>query len=400
MRDSLRIFNTMSGKKERFIPLKPGAVSMFVCGPTVQSLIHMGHARTYVFYDTVARYLSHLGFSVEYLMNITDQDEKISQAAKESNEDPFSFARRFTDEFVEDMAALGCTTVSRYEPVSAHVDVMVEQISSLIDREMAYAEGGWVYFDTSKFKGFGRLSHQSKRELSLRPLELSPNKRSLGDFSLWRPETLVEGKWESPWGKGSPGWHIQDTAVSIPILGPQYDIHGGAYELVYPHHEAEIAQAEALTGVRPFVKFWVHTHHMNMSGRKMSKSMGNVLTVRDALSHYTSSELRFFLHGVHYRKDMDLSGMDEARGRLEKLQRLAAKIAKDSDSQTTDADPFALAGFRAAMNDDFDTPRAISWIERTLERGALEGEKRKKSEALSAAVSGADILGIELLEGT
>ena len=396
MRDSLRIFNTMSGKKERFVPLERGGVKMFVCGPTVQSLSHMGHARTYVFYDTMARYLAHLGYRVQYLMNITDQDERITQAAREAKEDPSSYAREFTDAFVDDMTALGCTAVSRYEPVSGHVDGMIRQVSSLVDKGMAYAEGGWVYFDTSKFPRFGRLSHMSKWELALRPLELSEKKRNLNDFSLWRPEVLEEGKWDSPWGQGSPGWHIQDTAVSIPILGPQYDIHGGAYELVYPHHEAEIAQAEALTGVRPFVRYWVHTHHVNMSGRKMSKSVGNVLTVRDALTRYSSSELRFFLHGVHYRKDMDLSGMENSRRRLRKLMRLAARVSPGSDSESK---PSALSGFEAAMNDDLDTPRAISWIERTLAKGAEEKDEGKRRDVASAAATAANILGVDLFEG-
>jgi cysteinyl-tRNA synthetase len=299
MPNSLRLFNTISGRKERFKPLGPGKVSMFVCGPTVQSLIHIGHARTVVFYDVVARYLAHLGYEVNYLMNITDFDERITQAAAESGEDPVALARRFSEAFLQDMASLKCTTVSRFEPVSGHIKTMIQQVATLIDIGRAYVIDGWVYFDTSKFRPFGRLSHQSRKELLLRPLELSPRKRHLPDFALWRPEVLLEGRWESPWGLGSPGWHIQDTAVTQSLLGSQYDIHGGAYELVYPHHEAEIAQAESLTGKSPVVKYWLHTSHVNMKGRKMSKSLGNVLTVRDALAQYSPDELRVFLLSVH-----------------------------------------------------------------------------------------------------
>jgi cysteinyl-tRNA synthetase len=393
MGDPLRLFNTMSGRNERFVPLRPGKVSMFVCGPTVQSRIHMGHARTYVFYDVVVRYLEHLGYEVNYLMNTTDFDERITQSAAEAKEAPQALARRFTDAFLEDMASLKCTSVSRFEPVSAHVGTMIRQISTLVDRGMAYVVDGWVYFDTSKFRRFGRLSHQSMKDLSLHPLELSTRKRNLADFALWRPEVLAEGMWESPWGRGSPGWHVQDTAVTIPILGPQYDIHGGAIELVYPHHEAEIALAESLTGVRPFVKYWVHTHHLNMEGRKMSKSFGNVLTVRDALAKYSASDLRLFLLGIHYRRDMDLGGMGEASRRLKRMRLMAGAISDVPDGTSP------LPAFDAAMSDDFDTPRAIASVERALEKGTKEKSTEKRKQVLEAAVLSMRILGVELLEG-
>ncbi len=397
MRDSLRLFNTMTGKKEPFVPLRPPGVSMFVCGPTVQSLIHVGHARSYVFYDVVANYLAHLGYEPEFIVNVTDQDERITNAARDLREDPVRLAKRYTDAFIEDMRSLNCTSVSRFVPVSEHVDEMIRQVSALTDSGRAYVAGNWVYFDTSRFRRFGRLAHMTKDDLSLRPLELSPEKKHLNDFALWRPEVLVEGRWKSPWGLGSPGWHVQDTAITIPSFGPQYDIHGGAYELIYPHHEAQIALAESLTGRTPLVKYWVHTHHMNMEGRKMSKSAGNVLNVRDALAEYSASELRLFLLGTHYRKDMDLGGMMTAAKRMKKLQRLAAEIA-GSIGKRVRAKPASLEGFEAAMNDDFDTPRAISWTERTLELAVAENDAGKKREALAAAVEGAHILGVELLE--
>jgi cysteinyl-tRNA synthetase len=393
----LRLFNTLSGRKEPFVPLEPGRVKMFVCGPTVQSLVHLGHARTYVFFDTVARYLAHLGYRVNCLINITDVDERITQAASASNEDPEALARRFSKDFVRDMATLRCTTVSRFEPVSAHVDIMIEQVAALVRSGMAYVADGWVYFDTSKFGPFGRLSHQSRRELSLRPLELSPKKKHLSDFALWRPEVLLEGKWKSPWGLGSPGWHIQDTAVTVSLLGSQYDIHGGAYELVYPHHEAEIAQAESLTGVRPFVKYWVHTHHLNMEGRKMSKSAGNVVTVREALAHYSPDELRLFLLGKCYRDDMGLRGMDEAASRLRRMRRTAASIVRGRDVDGASPDPEVLSRFEVAMSDDFDIPLAIASVERALKRAATGREGRARADTLAAAVTAMEMLGVNLL---
>ena len=398
MSRQLRLFNTMSGKKELFRPLDAATVKMFVCGPTVQSRIHMGHARSYVFYDVLAAYLRYLGYSVEFLMNITDQDERITQAAEEAGEDPVAFAERYADAFREDMNSLKCVAVTRFERVAEHVEAMISQVSTLVDEGQAYVAGGWVYFDTSKFRRFGRLSHQSKEELSLRPLELSQRKKHLNDFALWRPEVLVEGRWQSPWGVGSPGWHVQDTAVTMQFLGPRYDIHGGAVELIYPHHEAQIAQAESLTGKRPFVKYWVHTHHLNMGGRKMSKSVGNVLNVEDALATHSASELRFFLLGAHYRREMDLSGLKASSIRLSKLRRLAASMSQGRRYGGR-LRAGSLKGFEEAMNDDIDTPKAISWVERTLKKAAREGSKDGKREAVATAVAALAVLGVELFEG-
>ncbi len=397
MRDQLLLFNTMSGKKERFIPFEPGVVNMFVCGPTVQSLIHMGHARSCIFYDTLARYLKHLGYRVQFLMNITDQDERITQAAREAGEDPVTFANRYSDAFREDLNSLGCSAVTRLERVTDHIGAMVKQVSALVESSRAYEAGKWVYFDTSKFKRYGRLSHQSKEELALRPLELSPRKRHLSDFALWRPEVLVRGRWESPWGVGSPGWHVQDTAVTMELLGPQYDIHGGAIELIYPHHEAQIAVAEALTGRRPFVKYWVHIHHVKLEGRKMSKSTGNVLTVREALSRQSASELRMFFLGTHYRRDMDLLGMKRAAMRLKRIRRLAERVAGGLENPPT-IEAGSLLGFEEAMNDDLNTPEAISWVERTLEEGVSERSQSSRGKALAAAAAALSILGVDLIE--
>ena len=387
----------MSEKKERFRPLRSGNVRMFVCGPTVQSRIHLGHARSYVFYDVLANYLRYLGYRVEFLMNITDQDERITREAEVSGEDPVAIADHYALAFREDMASLRCSTVTRFERVSDHVGAMIKQVSTLVEAGMAYVADGWVYFDTSKFRRFGSLSHQSKEELSLRPLELSPKKKNQNDFALWRPEVLVKGRWQSPWGVGSPGWHIQDTAVAMKFFGPQYDIHGGAVELIYPHHEAQIAQAETLTGRRPFVRYWVHTHHLNMGGRKMSKSAGNVFTVKDALASHSVSDLRLFLLGTHYRSDMDLSGMRTSPLRLKKMRRLAAEIS-DGLGQVVGPQPGSMVGFQEAMNDDLDTPRAISWMESTLAKGVRHRDKDKRAEALSAAVAASKVLGVDLFE--
>ncbi len=366
---------------------------MFVCGPTVQSEIHVGNARTYVFFDALARYLRHLGFDIFYLMNITDVDEQVTQAAARAGEDPLEYSKRVISSLIRDFEALKIA-VSRFEPVSHHVEEAIRQVGSLIDKGYAYEADGWVYFDTAKFSRWGRLSHQSKRDLSLRPLELSQSKRSLNDFALWRPEVLIDGRWKSPWGLGSPGWHIQDTAVTIPILGTQYDIHGGAYELVYPHHEAEIAQAESLTGKRPFVRHWVHTNLLKTKGQKMSKSLGNVLTVKDALRTCTANELRFTLLSTHYRREADLAGLGSAKRRLEQMRRTAVELGGKEDG-----DGGSLAQFERALNDDFDSPRALEWAERSLRAASREVSREKASALAASAIRGMRILGVDLLEG-
>lgn len=368
---------------------------MFVCGPTVQSLMHLGHARTYIFYDVVARYLAWLGYDVEYLMNITDVDERITQEAKKSGTSPGELAGRFSKLFLEDMAALNITSVRRFEPVSSHVDEMIEQVETLLKKGHAYIVGGWVYFDASTFPSFGKLSHQSKKELSLRPLELSLQKRNLLDFALWRPETLVEGMWKSPWGIGSPGWHIQDTALTISLLGPRYDIHGGAYELIYPHHEAEIAQAESLTGQTPVVKYWIHTRLVNMRGEKMSKSLGNVFAARDALKHYSADELRLFFLSTHYRTDMDLDGLEKAVARFRRLRETARSLAPSTGVKEVKG-AILPASFISAMNDDFDTLGAIDAIETFLRRAATKHHPRERATDLASAVTAMNLLGVDL----
>jgi cysteinyl-tRNA synthetase len=394
---TLKVYNTLSRRKEVFVPLVPGKVRMFVCGPTVQGPIHLGHARTYIFYDIVARYLSHLGMKVEFLMNITDVDEKISTAAKEAGTEPMSLASRYSKSFLVDLAVLRISSVTRFEPVSRHVEGAMKQVSLLLRLKRAYAVDGWVYFDTSTFPRFGALSHQSKAELALRPLELSPNKRNLTDFSLWRPEVLVEGKWVSPWGVGSPGWHIQDTAITLAAFGPQYDIHGGAYELIYPHHEAEIAQGESITGVAPIVKYWIHTHLLTTAGEKMSKSLGNVYTVRDALTKYSPDGIRFYFLLTHYRRDVSLSGLEAAVKRLERLREKAAEVSSRARKGGGSANSGLLKPFYAAMNDDFDTPRAIRTLERLADAGAAELDPVKAYSVIEALKTAFGILGVEIV---
>jgi cysteinyl-tRNA synthetase len=393
------LFNTMSRKKE---PLKvvPGeTLRMFVCGPTVQSFIHVGNARTHVLYDVLARYLTSLGASVNFVMNITDVDDRITEAAKAEGGSPEEVADKYAQAFFEDMRALKVRSITSFERVSSYVQVMIDQIKILLENGHAYLADGVVYFDTSKFPDYGKLSHQSKSQLSLRPLELTPNKKNLLDFALWRPVILEEGKWDSPWGRGSPGWHIEDTAVTLTGFGPQYDIHGGAYELIYPHHEAEIAQGESLTGLSPLVRYWVHTGLLNLSGRKMSKSAGNTLLVRELLREYSADELRRYLLSWHYREDVEFS-LPRLKGSSRAYQRAAGRAGRlrASAKARRGAEPVPeevrkrLAPFYSAMDDDLDTPRAIRWVEEVLVGGS--GDAALDYSALRIV---SDVLGVDYL---
>jgi len=399
MQNGLKIFNTMTLQKELFQPLAPGKVTMFVCGPTVQGYSHLGHARTNTFYDVVARYLSHVGYEVNFLMNITDVDDGITEEAKREGTNPVRMAEKYTRTFLEDMEALKIYTVTKYERVSNYIQEMIGQVASILREGSAYVTDGTVYFDTSTFPDFGKLSHQTADQLSLRPLELSPKKKNLLDFALWRPVVLLEGRWDSPWGRGSPGWHIQDTAVTLTNLGPQYDIHGGAYELIYPHHEAEIAQAETITKIKPFVKYWVHSGLVKINGNKMSKSLGNAYNIRDILKKYESDTLRLYLLSHHYREDIDfeekdLERMEEAyvtmREKAKSMEERRATKARRRDSGKI------LSPFYSSMNDDFDTPKAIAFMRQLIADGYSEKDQNQVELYYESLRITSNILGVNL----
>ncbi|MEM3670415.1 MAG: cysteine--tRNA ligase [Thermoprotei archaeon] len=306
----LQLFNTLTRKVETFHPLIPGRVKMFVCGPTVQGLPHVGHAKTYALYDVLARYLVYKGFRLSYVMNITDVDDKIVSAARLAGESSEEYASRYSLEFIKDMKDFGLLKAVRFEPASKYIPEIIQQVERLVEKGCAYSVNGEVYFDSSSYSDFGALSHQTRNQMLLRPTDLSANKRNPLDFALWRRASEEEPSWDSPWGRGKPGWHIEDTAISISNFGPQYDIHGGADELIYPHHEAEIAQAECFTGVAPFVRYWVHSGLLLVQGRKMSKSEGNALYLRDVLKKYGAGPLRLYVLSVYYRNTIEF---DEAR---------------------------------------------------------------------------------------
>ncbi|HLQ21118.1 MAG TPA: class I tRNA ligase family protein, partial [Nitrososphaerales archaeon] len=286
-----------------------------------------------------------------------------------------------------------------FERVSGYLSVMIQQASGLIRNGYAYRADAGVYFDVEKFQDFGKLSHQSRDELALRPLEISPRKRNQTDFSLWRSTTGAEQRWESPWGPGTPGWHIQDTAVSVANFGPQYDIHGGARELIYPHHEAEIAQAEALTGLKPFVRYWVHTGLLTTDGRKMSKSEGNVYYAHDLLRKHDVNSVRLYFAGLHHQRDVEF---DEASiERMEekywewrgKVQSIESRVPRKDTS-----DGGILTPFLRALDDDIDGSRAVKLLGSIVSEAARERDPRILGRLYAAIASASQILGVGLVK--
>ncbi|MCD6324311.1 MAG: cysteine--tRNA ligase [Desulfurococcales archaeon] len=353
-----------------FRPLTGNRVFMFVCGPTVYDYSHVGHARVFVFFDTVAKWLRKLGYSVFYIVNITDVDDKIVNRAADEGTHPLELARRFESAFLEDMASLNVTAPNLYARASDYLKEIFEQIKGLISKGYAYVTPTGVYFDITKFGDYGKLSRRKPEELRVHRIEPDSNKRNPGDFALWRVRPRTEFGWESPWGYGRPGWHIEDTAITIRHFGPQYDIHGGAVELIFPHHEAEVAQAEAYTGVKPFVNYWVHVGLLTVDGVKMSKSLGNYVTVRDALSRYSANALRIFILQNHYRKPVDFSWelLDSAAKAASKVEVAHQRLMQLERVDEGVGDELAASaervweGFAEAMNNDFNTPVALSHL--------------------------------------
>jgi len=369
----LRVYNTMSRSVEEFRPLRRKRVRMFVCGPTVYDHSHIGHARTYIAYDIIARYLRARGYNVFYLMNITDIDDKIINRATASGEDALVLADRFTREFFRDMEALGITSVNLYAKASEHIPEIIAQISTLFEKNYAYQVDGDVYYDVSKFANYGRLSRQNIEQLKIHRIDPDTRKRNVVDFAVWKSHKPGEPSWESPWGRGRPGWHIEDTAITTTYFGPQYDLHGGGLDLIFPHHEAEIAQAEVATGVKPLVHYWLHAGLLTIAGARMGKSMGNFITIKEALHRHDAEALRLYYAMSHYRSSLEfaeanIAQAEEVLDKLRSVYNHFKKLLEMTDSPEhgeVDKDIERLsnqtkANFDEAMDDDFNTPRALA----------------------------------------
>ncbi len=367
----LKVFNTLTRQKETFKPMRGKQVKMFVCGQTPYDDAHVGHAKTYVQFDTIVRWLKHLGYDVYYAQNITDIEDKLINRAKEQCLDPLNLAKHYTQRFLEDLEALRVKqNIDLFPTTSDYIPQMIEQIQTLIRKGYAYVVDEDVYYDVTRFEDYTKLSRMSIEELKKHRIEPDPRKRNSFDFALWKSQKPGELAWESPWGKGRPGWHIEDTAMTVTIFGPQYDLHGGASEHIFPHHTNEIAQAEAATGKKPFVKYWMHTGLLNIKGEKMSKSLRNFVTIKEVLSRYQPEVLRLYYASTHYRKPMEFDEADLERPKAElaylynTLRNI--KHAASSRGETLKEVETFLAKteekFVEAMNNDFNTHLSFTYL--------------------------------------
>ncbi|MCD6373341.1 MAG: cysteine--tRNA ligase [Thermococcus sp.] len=372
----IRVYNTLTKQKEEFKPLREGEVRMYVCGPTVYDYTHLGHARTYIAFDVIRRYFEHRGYTVLMVMNFTDIDDKIIRRANETGEDPKELAEKFLRFFLEDMKALKVKPADIYPRVTEHIDEIIEFVRKLQEKGYAYEGSDGVYFEVQKFKDYGKLSGIKLEELRKGArVEPGEGKKNPEDFALWKKAKPGEPKWESPWGEGRPGWHIECSTMSTKYLGESFDIHGGGNDLIFPHHENEIAQTEACTG-HEWVKYWLHTGFLMVNGEKMSKSLGNFVTIREMLKRYDPEVIRLFVLQRHYRSPLDYTeeGMEHAKNNLQRLYntleniRVAMEKAEISfrweepEFKAYEAIRDARRKFYDAMDDDFNTAEAMKAV--------------------------------------
>ena len=339
----MKIFNTLSRRKEEFVPLEPGKVKMYVCGPTVYNFIHIGNARPMIIFDTVRRYFEYKGYDVNYVSNFTDVDDKIIKKAIEEGVDAETISKRYIAECKKDMADMNVKPATTHPQATQEIQGMLEMIQTLIDKGHAYvAADGTVYFRTKSFKGYGKLSHKNLDEMmsGFRELKVTgeENKEDPSDFVLWKPKKDCEPYWESPWCQGRPGWHIECSVMSKKYLGEQIDIHAGGEDLIFPHHENEIAKSETANG-KTFANYWMHNGFLNIDNKKMSKSLGNFFTVREIGEKYDLQVLRFFMLSAHYRSPINFSaelmeasknGLDRIITSAERLKELQGKVSGDT----------------------------------------------------------------------
>ena len=411
----MKIFNTLTRRKEEFVPLEPGKVKMYVCGPTVYNFIHIGNARPMIIFDTVRRYFEYKGYDVNYVSNFTDVDDKIIKKAIEEGVDADTISQRYIAECKKDMADMNVKPATTHPQATQEIGGMLEMIQILIDKGHAYvAADGTVYFRTKSFKGYGKLSHKNLDEMmsGFRELKVTgeENKEDPSDFVLWKPKKEGEPYWESPWCQGRPGWHIECSVMSKKYLGEQIDIHAGGEDLIFPHHENEIAQSEAANG-KTFANYWMHNGFLNIDNKKMSKSLGNFFTVREIGEKYDLQVLRFFMLSAHYRSPINFSAelMEASKNGLERIitcaERLKELLGKVSGDALTEEEQEnkknvdeLVAKFEAAMDDDFNTADAVSAIFELVKLAnstANEESTRAYVELLAGTIEKlSDVLGI------
>ena len=412
----MKFFNTLTMKKEEFVPIEPGKVSMYVCGPTVYNLIHIGNARPMIIFDTARRYFEHRGYEVNYVSNFTDVDDKIIAKANEEGVSSEEISERYIEECRRDMAAMNVRPASTHPRATHEIDGMIVMISDLIEKGYAYEVNGTVYFRTRKDTGYGKLSHKNLDDLRSGGRSLlvtgEDQKEDPLDFVLWKPKKEGEPFWTSPWSEGRPGWHIECSVMAKRYLGETIDIHAGGEDLVFPHHENEIAQSECCNGV-PFAHYWLHNAFLNIDNRKMSKSLGNFFTVRDIAQKYDLQVLRFFMLSAHYRSPLNFSAelMESASNGLERIRNAVSNLnyllENTQDRPLTAQEETILAEigsyetkFDEAMDDDLNTADAIAAIFELVRfvNSSLTGENSRTliQSAKEKILELGDILGLIL----
>jgi len=369
---SLKIYNTLTGRKETFVPIEKDTVKMYVCGPTVYDTSHIGHARSVVVFDMIFRWLTRIGYAVTYVRNFTDVDDKIIKKSNETGDACTAITEKYIDEFHQEMDALNVLRPTMEPKATEHIAHIIEFVEKLIDKGNAYAvDDGNVYFSIDAFEKYGKLSGRNPEDMRAGSrIAVEEKKKNPLDFTLWKPAKAGEPYWESPWGNGRPGWHIECSAMSHEYLGEGFDIHGGGKDLIFPHHENEIAQSEALFGTR-FVKYWIHNGFVDINNEKMSKSLGNFTMIKDVLAHYSPEVIRMFLLSNHYRSPIDFSdqsmhevgmGLDRIYGFLERLENLGIAAGSDRDGPLWRA-------FADAMDDDFNSAKGLAAVFETVKKG-------------------------------
>ncbi len=414
---SVKIYNTLTRKKETFQPLETGHIKLYVCGITSYDYCHIGHARSALAFDMIVRYFRYLGYKVTYIRNFTDIDDKIIKRAAEQNTTTEELANRFIDEFYVDMDKLGVDRPTMEPKATEHIQEMIDLISELIDKDMAYPANGDVYYRVGSFAGYGKLSGRKLEDMQAGArIQINENKDDPMDFVLWKASKPGEPSWESPWGDGRPGWHIECSAMSRKYLGDTFDIHGGGQDLIFPHHENELAQSEAANN-KPYVNMWIHHGFVTIRDEKMSKSLGNFLTIRDILAHYHPEVLRFFIFSTQYRNPLDFSeaAMQNAMTGLDRLYECLASVDKLSGDGSPDTKQIASAKditkltsmeerFQKAMNNDFNTAlaqgilfesaKAINKIIRQLDKQPSQKDVDLLKDGATTIVKLASVMGI------